>query len=276
MQARLSYGRISFSEPGELYGQAEPVELGSVGLSEPVDDLLGLRLDDPPYVASLAVRYSAVLPRGWGSVQKHGAAVHERVRARLRSQLAGWEAAGVPALLLRAARRAERGNIVADLGPILERVTYRPGDEPDELADGDLPALAAWALVEMLRREPVRVRRCGLCRKPFLAPSEDALYCARPAPGRSRYCRSAKRDERFAKEHPEYRRYYKRLHERKRRGSLDPWIWELWTADNRPGEKNVTWRQIEEWASLGATASAQEAAGLLAEQERRGDNKEGV
>ena len=133
---------------------------------------------------------------------------------------------------------------IPKLAPYLGRVRYGRGAEADEVQNGDLPALAAWALVEMIRRDGVSVRRCRNCKQPFLTgPDDKAILCERPAPGRARSCRALDRDVRFQQENADYRREYKRAWRAKSRGQLSKLEWEAWRRDNKPDD----YTPYDEW-----------------------------
>jgi integrase len=88
-------------------------------------------------------------------------------------------------LFLRAARRAVQGRFTPEIGEHLARVRFGAGIKEDEV--GDFLALAAWCLDQVLRTGArgtgkYQVRKCKLCKQPFLATA-GANYCHRTAPG---------------------------------------------------------------------------------------------
>ncbi len=104
---------------------------------------------------------------------------------KLPRQAARWRRSGIPALFLRAARRAVQGRFTPQIGEHLARVRFGAGIKEDEV--GDFLALAAWCLDQVLRTGArgtgkYQVRKCKLCKQPFLATA-GANYCHRTAPG---------------------------------------------------------------------------------------------
>lgn len=226
------------------------------GLLAPVNDLIGLR-DDREYAAHLHDNYKSfsrdawtreiaakrrTRPAGEGDLPTD---VEAAVLDQLTKTLRRWKRQGVPGVFLQAARQAEQGRLSAKLAPYLARIVRHPGDQPDEVPDGDLAALATWALDEALRLKPLQVRRCALCKLPWITDtSQRSHYCQRPAPGRRMTCRKAMKDEHFRERQRAWRLEYKRLHERRNRGTLGQYDWQAWRAANSPEE----WLPFEEWS----------------------------
>lgn len=242
--------RVAMWRGGLLLGGSGKV----LPLTAPVNDLLGIRAQWP-YAVHLHSRYSDFWPDEWIRIPEEidtagmderelgATAVAEQIvtiqatAGRLRQQK-------LPTKLLEACRQAEHGHFSAILAPFLERVLRRPGDEPDEIPEGDLPTLAAWALDQALREHTLEVRECALCKVPWLASAEQTSpYCDRPYPGRQMSCRSLKKDEHFRESQRDWRREYKRLHERRKRGTLSEADWNAWRAENTPD----AWIAFAEW-----------------------------
>jgi Family of unknown function (DUF6076) len=242
--------KVGLWRQGLLLGEGEKV----LPLTAPVNDLVGLR-SDWPYAVHLHSSYGSFWPDEWihlpDGFDPTGLDEHELATAALAEQIATIEhraselrRSKLPARFLDACRKAEQGYLAASLGPYLERVLRRPGEAPDEVPEGDLPALGAWALDQMLRLRQVEVRDCPLCGVPWLAsPEQPSPYCERPYPGRHMSCRGLKKDEHFRESQRDWRREYKRLHERRKRGTLSETDWNGWRAENSPN----AWTAFEEW-----------------------------
>lgn len=143
-------------------------------------------------------------------------------------------------------RRA--GEAVRNLEPVLAAVTvvpwYDARPEVDRVYDvhesRDLVALAAAELCERGREDQV-VRSCGLCGRPFIPVERaDEVYCRRAAPGQPpwrRTCREVGPQRRYADELDEltavYRRAYKRLDVRQRRGGFERSLLDEWRSEAR-------------------------------------------
>jgi hypothetical protein len=56
-------------------------------------------------------------------------------------------------------------------------------------------------------------------------------------------CRALKKDEHFRESQRDWRREYKRLHERRKRGTLSAADWASWRAEN----SHEAWFPFEEW-----------------------------
>lgn len=222
-----------------------------VPLVAPVSDLLGLRADWQ-YAVRLHSTYGPFWPEIGVTVRSGKEAVRVDLAVEAETARIEWisaEAARLrkrelPRLFLDASRLAAEGRLSAKLAPFLERVLRRPGEEPDDVPDGDLPALAAWALDEVLRISRVEVRNCPLCKVPWVASAtQPSPYCERPFPGRHMSCRELKKDEHFRESQRDWRREYKRVHERVRRGTVSDAEWEAWRKQNSPG----AWIAFDTW-----------------------------
>jgi hypothetical protein len=110
----------------------------------------------------------------------------------------------------------------------------------------DLPTLAAWALDELLRSGPVRIRVCASCELPFV-PERDEEFCYRPAPGASFKCGDRAAEQRYKAAHGDFHRQRRRLYDRMKRGTLAPKTYEEWLAANRPGPLGDTWIAFADW-----------------------------
>jgi hypothetical protein len=223
-------------------------------LTAPVNDLIGLRVEWP-YAVHLHSSYRPFWPTEWISVpaeldttglDDHELAIEAMAAQieRIQTEASELRRRKLPAKFLAACHQAEQGHLSASLAPFLERVVHRPGEAPDEVPEGDLPTLAAWALHQALRLRPLEVRECQLCKVPWLAsPEQPSPYCERPYPGRSMSCRELKKDEHFRESQRDWRREYKRLYERRKRGTLSEADWQAWRAENNP----AAWYAFDEW-----------------------------
>jgi hypothetical protein len=228
-------------------------------LTAPVNDLIGLRLETN-YDLHLQDQYFQLWPITW--FDQTPAALRDR-RARgeglpaddedawqetliwnVGEQATAWRDLGMPRLFLEAARRAAQGHFSARLAPHYERIRRQPAENSDAIPDGDLPTLAAWALDQALRLQPLAIVVCPRCHIPWLTASgEDSPYCQRPAPGHDSTCRELRKAELFRERQGPWRREYKRLHEKTRRGTLSQQAFAAWNAANTPGQ----WQPYEEW-----------------------------
>src|SRR5437868_5959118 len=104
-----------------------------VPLLTPVNDVLGADANRTDYTSYLSRRYSDLFPRG---------SVGEQTTT-----------AGVFALAISA---AVKGRLDARLAPHLERVAFAPDGTVTDVPD--LLALAAWSLLEAIRRQPLKAR----------------------------------------------------------------------------------------------------------------------
>jgi hypothetical protein len=76
---------------------------------------------------------------------------------------------------------APRGRLSETIAAFLPRVRYLPNGVI-ELDEGDIAALAAWSLQELLRHGPVAAAVCPSCGNPWI-PDRGGLLCNRPAFG---------------------------------------------------------------------------------------------
>jgi hypothetical protein len=172
---------------GQLHIQGAPrlADPNILPLTLPVDMLLLLGSNQPADVA----RAKDWL-QGWdlelfagGPPQREDSATWRKKRRQGFFRRVGqWRRAGVPALFLRAARRASEGRFTSELGAHLARVRFGVDGDPEPSEVKDFLALAAWCLLwALLRGDKFEVRACALCGQPFLA-GPRARYCQRPAP----------------------------------------------------------------------------------------------
>jgi hypothetical protein len=117
-------------------------------LTAPVNDLLGqlrstAKKNEADYLPWLSVRYKAFAGLGIASQRD------------------------VQETFLSAAKKATRGTVAAELAPHLERLRSAPDGSVVEIPD--LAALAAWSLLEAVRRQPLDLRSCPICRGRWLA-----------------------------------------------------------------------------------------------------------
>lgn len=226
MQVALSRGALVL-EPNSEHNSVLPLPM-------PVNDLIGLRAESG-YATHLFEQYHRFWPESWWPNHPDSGTRFDGAAERVEREAAVWSKQDLPTHFLAAARLAESGHFSARLAPFYERVKRRPAEEPDEVEDGDLAALAAWTLGEALRLRPVSLRECPLCRVPWLASAMEASpYCLRPYPGRQTSCRALKKDEHFRENQGAWRREYKRLYEQKKRGTLAERDWDAWRAGNSP------------------------------------------
>jgi hypothetical protein len=214
MKGKVTYRQLVLSDNGEVL---------RLPLTAPVNDLLGLLRGDETYLAWVLVRYSAFgKPLGEGSRPE------------------GRQA------FLKAAKAATTGHVSRDIATQTERVRFAPDGTADV---PDFTALAAWSLLEAVRRQPLKLRTCAQCKRQWLARPDESLYCQRVAPGQVRMdCRTFAKERRLAGDNAyrRYRREYKRLSEAQRRGSIE--IRELvnWREQNGPAD----WLPFDEWKAL--------------------------
>jgi Zn-finger nucleic acid-binding protein len=227
MQGRIAYRQLVLTE-----GSVEKLRLP---LTTPVNDLLGQyrtgRRNEPPIVPrandlyDLLERYASLSgPRGvLGDGQK--LTVHGD--------------------FLAAAGSAAKGRLSARIAPYVERLRFAPDGSIADVPD--FTALAAWSLLEAVRRQRLELRTCPTCKGKWLAsPEEVSRYCQRRAPGQvSKDCRTLDYEKRLAGDvaYRAYRREYKRLTELQRRGSLDSKELVHWRDQNSPAQ----WLPFNEW-----------------------------
>jgi Zn-finger nucleic acid-binding protein len=132
----------------------------------------------------------------------------------------------------------------SELAPHLERLRFAPDGTVAEVPD--LAALAAWSLLEAVRRQPLRLRSCPICRGRWLARPGESEYCQRLAPGQvTKDCRTLAKEKRLAGDtaYRAYRREYKRLSEASSRGAIDVRDLIAWRNENGPAK----WAPFNEW-----------------------------
>lgn len=227
-----------------------------VPLLAPVNDLIGLR-GDHEYSVHVESTYWPLWPSSWPedlpddlmtySVDGQPLEPHLHLAVahleRVGKEIESWRRRRFPKLFLQAALPATEGRFSSRLGPLYERVVRKPPDA-DDVPDGELPVLAAWVLDQALGLWPLELRECPLCKVPWLAsPEQTSPYCLRPYPGRHMSCRDLKKDEHFRESQRDWRLEYKRINERKRRGTLSEADWNAWRAENHPH----AWIAFDTW-----------------------------
>jgi Zn-finger nucleic acid-binding protein len=215
MRAEVAYRQIVLRDNGEVL---------RLPLTAPMNDLLGqlrpsAQKNETDILPWLSVRYAAL--RGLGE-------------ARGRD---------VQQTLLEASKAATKGKLSSELAPYLERVRFAPDGSVDV---SDLAALAAWSLLEAVRRQALELRTCPQCRGRWLARPDESKYCQRVAPGQVKMdCRTLAKEKRLAGD-PAYRRYrreYKRLAEAQSRGAIDTKDLMRWREQNEPTD----WLPFDDW-----------------------------
>lgn len=139
---------------------------------------------------------------------------------------------------------AEKGQLAEKIAPYLATLRFAPDGTVTDVPD--LPALAAWSLLESIRRRPLKLRTCPTCKGKWLGSADDSRYCQRVAPGQlSKDCRTLDYERRIAGDdaYQAYRREYKRLTEQERRGSLATRDLYRWREANNP----IAWTPFDEW-----------------------------
>jgi Family of unknown function (DUF6076) len=207
MHGEIAYRQMVLSERG--------VEKLRLPLLAPANDMLGWANQREGYLVYLHDRYGGV----FGSLKE-----------------------SVP--FADAAKSAVGGRLAASLGPLLERLRF--AEDGNVIDIPDFPALAAWSLLEGVRRLDLRLRSCSECHRPWLAAREEASrYCQRWAPGHLRDCRTLAAERRLAgdKSYARYRREYKRITEMERRGTIE--IADLYRW--RDANDATNWSPFEEW-----------------------------
>jgi hypothetical protein len=207
MRGEIAYRQIVLTDRG--------VEKLRVPLLAPANDMLGWSAQDLEYLVYLRDRYGGV----YGSL-----------------------ASGPD--FAEAATLATKGRFSATVGMYLERLQFAPDGSVRDVPD--FPALAAWSLLEGVRRAELRLRTCLTCGRPWLASQDDrSKFCQRWAPGQFRDCRTLAAEQRLAgdKTYSAYRREYKRVTEMERRGSIklaDLYRW-------REANDALAWTPFEQW-----------------------------
>jgi hypothetical protein len=143
---------------------------------------------------------------------------------------------------LDAAGGAVKGKLSAGIAPHIERLRFA---DDGSVAVRDFEALAAWSLLESIRRQPLKLFTCPNCKGKWLGTPGGSRYCQRVAPGLSKDCRTVAYEKRVAgdKEYGRYRREYKKLTERMRRDDSAVTDVMHWRAENTP----ASWLPFDEW-----------------------------
>jgi hypothetical protein len=231
--------------------------------TQPINDLIGLRDgDDPEYRDHLIAAYREFWPDEWYEYDAETAewlglldpglevveseARETGLRRAVDEAIYEWQNGGVPGLFLETAQLAEAGRFSARLASVYERIQLRPGDEPDAVPDGDLPALAAWGLREAMRVRELELRECPRCGMPWVTAAGQPNpnpYCLRPSPGHHTTCRELDAKARSTERHAAWQREYKRVYARRLRDKLSDEEWAAWRGENsRDG-----WTRLEDW-----------------------------
>jgi Zn-finger nucleic acid-binding protein len=189
----------------------EPVGRTSLRLPllAPVNDLLGL--SDETYMAYLFGRYSETFD--------------------LRGFLGG-DGEKLRGEFTEAAKLAAQGRISQKIASHLQRVRFAGNGGASDVPD--VAALAAWCLVELIRRMPLKLKRCPTCRRPWLDTPGGSRYCERRAPGQARDCRTLAKEKQLTSDsnYRAYRREYKRLDDAFRRKTISAQDLVAWRAEN--------------------------------------------
>lgn len=220
MQGEVSYRQLVLRDNGETL---------RLPLTAPVNDLLGqlrpsAKRVETDYLPWITVRYQAFGDR---------CGVLGEARKR-----------DVQQTFLKAAKEAARGYVSADVAPYLERLRFAPDGTVDDVPD--FAALAAWSLLESVRRQPLELRTCPQCKGRWLARPDESQYCQRVAPGQvGKDCRTLNREKRLAGDsrYRAYRKEYKRLDEAFRRGAINVHELIAWRQQNGPAE----WLPFDKW-----------------------------
>jgi hypothetical protein len=214
MQGEVAYRQLVLRDNGETL---------RLPLAAPVNDLIGqLRPSTDGYVAYLVDRYQPLAGPGSRPF---------------------WSDAAEGAAFLDAAQDATKGKLSSSIAPHLERLRFT---DDGSVAVPDLAALAAWSLLESVRRQRLKLFTCLNCKGKWLGTPGGSRYCQRLAPGQvSKDCRTLAYEKRVAgdKQYGRYRREYKRLTEAQRRGTLDATELMRWRDENSP----ASWLPFDEW-----------------------------
>ena len=215
MHGEVAYRQLVLRDNGEVL---------RLPLTAPINDLLGqlrpsARGHEADILPWLSERY-----RGFRGLEEGGR--HEVQQA-----------------FLAAARKATKGQLAPEVARHLERLRFN-ADGSVEV--GDFAALAAWSLIEAVRRQSLELRTCAQCKGRWLAAPTEPNYCQRVAPGQvTRDCRTLARERRLAGDarYRAYRREYKRLAEAQRRGAIDVRDVVKWREENGPKR----WLPFDQW-----------------------------
>lgn len=247
MIARSRYRQLVLEDQGRT--------ITARALTEVVDDVIGLD-PAPGYLEHLERTYGSFLP------------------AEFLPQVKAWIASQEPERFLRGARAAAAGRLSGIIGN-LERLTYRPDGSADVPA-GDLLALAAFALLELVRNQELIVhKQCGNCSTPFLSIKGGAgSFCNRPARAAdgtrlARSCREVEKARIFDETRKAYRREYRNVHERVQRGTLPRDALDLWMSEFGPGgpEEHLV-QPFNHWIES-ATSRRARQAGFVTRRHQR-------
>jgi Zn-finger nucleic acid-binding protein len=216
MRGEVAYRQLVLRDNGETL---------RLPLAAPVNDLIGqlrssAKRSEADYLPWLSGRYAAF--RGLGEATEHD----------------------VQETFLRASRASTKGRVSSELAPHLERLRFAADGTVAEVPD--FAALAAWSLLESVRRQPLELRSCPICRGRWLARPDEPKYCQRVAPGQvKKDCRTLAKEKRLAGDtaYRAYRREYKRLSEAFRRQAIDVRDLIAWRDENGPAK----WVPFDEW-----------------------------
>jgi len=212
-------------------------------LLSPINDLIALR-PETTYDLYLYDQYWTFWPADWFE-QLDGDVNVEKLVNHISDQAARWRRRRYHKLFLAAAQDATERKLSASLAPHLEKIRWLPGNQDDNVPDGDLPALAVYTLIRALELRPLDLVECPRCRIPWLTTTDADRnpFCLRPSLGQLTTCRQLHKEEQFRTRHGDWRREYKRLHERLRRGSLSETELMAWRAENTL----ESWQPFELW-----------------------------
>jgi hypothetical protein len=166
-----------------------------------------------------------------------------------RRQLRRWIAEGQPELLSQAAMlaRAEGRLAYTKLGELLEAVE-RP--DADTIRVNSLLPLAAWALARSWDTG-LNVSVCAECGNPWLS-RQPVDFCYRPAPNRTTTCAGVHAHTRFAEQRAAWNKEYRKVYNRKHRGTVAERDWRQWLAEATWLRKNANGFVLpfDYWAAL--------------------------
>jgi hypothetical protein len=213
-QAAITYRQVTVQSPGRPSLR--------LPLLAPVNDLLGL--SDETYKAGhLLGRYGETFEFGRGFL---GGGDQELREA-----------------FTEAAKLAAQGRVSSRIASHLERVRFAGDGGVTDVPD--LAALAAWCLVELVRRMPLKLKKCPTCHRPWLDTPGGSRYCERRAPGQARDCRTLAKEKRLTSDsnYRAYRREYKRLDDALRRTAITA----LELGDWRRENSAHGWEPFDTW-----------------------------